>query len=523
MATKKEQELQEKPDWVSATEEYRAANGQPTAVSTQTQTSTGSSVNSGGQYIAADPTGVDNYHAKNTANNGMGMSASDLALLESYGQAYNTATNDAQRAAAHAAAEALRQQYGYSGGDDGSEYIATAQPTVTTPTFGSFSYSDAPSYTDNYSARIDAMLNEILNRDKFSYNAEEDALYQQYKDQYQREGQRAMKDTLGQVAARTGGLASSYAVSAAQQQNNYYMQQLSDKIPELYQLAYQMYLDDIDLQVQDLGLLQGASDTAYNRYRDTMSDWRDDRDFAYGMYRDDIGDQKWSTEFNYGAIRDVIGDSQWQQNYDRGVYESDRDYDRDVLESDRDYDRGVLESDRDYEYTVGRDNADDSKDAADKAYDRAMDLLSLGVMPEPSVLNAAGLTETQANAILAGIVTPDDGGPGMLDDYEGNEGLTTDQVKALQSALGVETDGRYGPASQKAAGGLTAKEAYNKYVTGKAQVETTDDQVGNNHADSWVYVPGLGRLSWQELESYVDSGKVKESIKDGKYWYTQAG
>ena len=102
-----------------------------------------------------------------------------------------------------------------------------------------------------------------------------------------------------------------------------------------------------------------------------MSDWRDDRDFAYGIFRDDIGDQKWMTEFNYGAIRDVIGDSQWQTNYDRGVFESDRDYD----------------------YTK-------EQNANKTAYDKAMDMLAAGVMPESSMLSAAGLTASQANTLL---------------------------------------------------------------------------------------------------------------------------
>ena len=42
---------------------------------------------------------------------------------------------------------------------------------------------------------------------------------------------------LGQVAARTGGLASSYAGSAAQQTYDGYMSALADKVPELRQLA----------------------------------------------------------------------------------------------------------------------------------------------------------------------------------------------------------------------------------------------------------------------------------------------
>ena len=43
--------------------------------------------------------------------------------------------------------------------------------------------------------------------------------------------------------------------------------------------------------------------------------------------------------------------------------------------------------------------------------------------------------------------------------------ITTDQIKALQRVLGVTADGSYGPISQNAAGGLTAAEAYEKYVT----------------------------------------------------------
>ena len=185
--------------------------------------------------------------------------------------------------------------------------------------YGGFEYGASPDYYDAYSQNIDKMLNEILNRDKFSYNAEEDPLYQQYREQYNREGARAMEDTLGQVSARTGGLASSYATTAAQQANQYYSQQLADKIPELYQLAYQMYLDDIDMKVQDLGLLRDASDSTYNRYRDTLDNWYKDRDFAYGIYRDDIADDQWQTNFDYNAERDKIADEQWQTNFDYNV------------------------------------------------------------------------------------------------------------------------------------------------------------------------------------------------------------
>lgn len=341
-------------------------------------TSSGSSGNS--QYKAVGK-GSDYYSTQH-------MSASDQALLKSYGDAYNNATTDAERAAAHAAAEKLRAQYGYSGGGDGSEYILLPQEeekvVASNP---SFSYSTpAPTYQDNYSARIDALLNQILNRDKFSYNAAEDDLYQQYKSQYEREGQRAMKDTLGEVSARTGGMASSWAGSMGQQTYDYYASQVADKVPELYQLAYEMYLDDIDLQVRDAGLLQDMSDTQYNRYRDTMSDWRDDRDFAYGVYRDDVADGQWQQQFDYNASRDEVADGQWQQSFDYNVS-------RDQIADQR--------YDQEWEYNVGRDAVEDSRYDNETAYERALELLSAGVMPDNSMLTEAGLTAAQASTILA--------------------------------------------------------------------------------------------------------------------------
>lgn len=159
-----------------------------------------------------------------------------------------------------------------------------------------FSYASAPSYTDKYKNQIDDMLNQILNREDFSYDVSKDPLYAQYAQQYTQQGQRSMKDTLGQLSARTGGLASSYATSAAQQASDYYMGQLANKVPELYQMAYEMYLDDKADQVENLGLLQSMSNTQYDRYRNTMSDWLNDRNFAYGVYRDDVSDQQFADE-----------------------------------------------------------------------------------------------------------------------------------------------------------------------------------------------------------------------------------
>lgn len=153
--------------------------------------------------------------------------------------------------------------------------------------------------------RIDEMLSQILNRDAFSYNVENDPLYQQYLQTAQREGDRAMRETLAEAATSAGGM-NSYAITAAQQANNYYNSQLNDRIPELYQLAYDKYLKDIDNQVRDLGLLQSMDETQYNRYRNTMNDWQNDKTFAYGMYNDAVQQGNWQTTQDYNSMWDNI-------------------------------------------------------------------------------------------------------------------------------------------------------------------------------------------------------------------------
>ena len=123
-----------------------------------------------------------------------------------------------------------------------------------------------------------------------------------------------MQDTLASAAAQAGGM-NSYAITAGQQAQNYYGAQLGDKIPELWNLAYGMYLDDIDNDVRNMGLLNQMSDTQYNRYRDTMADWENDRDFAYNKWRDEIGDSYLDKEWEYMLSRDAIEDQRYNDEW----------------------------------------------------------------------------------------------------------------------------------------------------------------------------------------------------------------
>ena len=193
-------------------------------------------------------------------------------------------------------------------------------------------------YQSPYQQQLDDMLAQIQGRKPFSYDLNADMLYQQYRDQYKNLGQQAMMDTMGQAAGLTGGYGSSYSQNAGQQAYQSYLQQLNDKVPELYRLALDKYNAEGDEMYRQYGLLNDRENTAYGRYRDQVGDWRadlsdaynrytDERGFDYGQWNDmlnywqnqaDRENSEWwqQTEFDYQKERDAVKDAQWQKEFD---------------------------------------------------------------------------------------------------------------------------------------------------------------------------------------------------------------
>ncbi len=127
---------------------------------------------------------------------------------------------------------------------------------------------------------------ELENMKDFSYDVNGDALYQQYKDQYVNQGKMAMMDTMGQAAAMTGGYGNSYAQSVGQQAYQGHLQQLTDKIPELYKLALSKYNSDRDNLYKMNDLYQNLYNNVYRKYRDDVSDYHSDRTYLSGRESD---------------------------------------------------------------------------------------------------------------------------------------------------------------------------------------------------------------------------------------------
>lgn len=213
-------------------------------------------------------------------------------------EAYRTGQTDMK--SAHDFVEGIRSKYGYSGGGNGSQYNKisyTQQTNQWSDTinalwdqingYGPFQDTrEKPTYSNRYDQQINDLLQQYVNREKFSYDYKNDPLYANYRKQYQREGQRATQDALAEAAAASGGIPSSYAASAAAQAQNYYAAQIADKIPELEQLAYQKYLDDASLQQSKISALQGQEQLDYAKYIDALGQYNTDRNFDYGVYSD---------------------------------------------------------------------------------------------------------------------------------------------------------------------------------------------------------------------------------------------
>ena len=116
-------------------------------------------------------------------------------------------------------------------------------------------------------------------------------MWQQYKKTYNREGRRAVEDTMGAYAAQTGGIPSSYAVSAAAQAGSNYAAQLSDKLPELYEAAYNRYLNEYNKNLTNLNAVQNAEQIDYTKYLNELNQYNTDRSFGYQQHLSEIDSQ----------------------------------------------------------------------------------------------------------------------------------------------------------------------------------------------------------------------------------------
>lgn len=482
-----------------------------------------------------------------------------MSLLK-YKQDYHAATTDEARALANLGAEGIRSSYGnYTGGDNGgSFYLDRLSPSSfdggRAPTYenqyagdiadlweqqknyGSYDYGEAaPVYNNRYDDTIQDLIQGILNREDFSYDPATDPLYQNYRKQYTREGQRATADTLGQAAAASGGIPSSYATTAAAQAGNYYAAQMTDKIPELYQLAYNQYLNDYNMQLSDLGVVQGAEQSDYDKYLNELNQYNTDRAFDYNAWLDEYNMtkdqlqtaqgleqldytkylnelQQFNTdrEFNYGQLLDEI-DSQTrerQEDIDNalraaefGDYSFLQDMGIDTSNNPADFER---------QYTLALLAAE---------YGDFSGLEALGITP--SAQNLANFSRTASGSTSRSSGGGSSGGSSgggssstggstgtsaasaAMQRANANQGRVTSEAdwNALVAAYGEDTLRAAGYTYAGSGGGSSSGD---RSSSGEDSGYSLSDLNTNS-----VLQLGIGPISYQTVEQLVEQGKVE--------------
>ena len=161
--------------------------------------------------------------------------------------------------------------------------------TVTMPT----SVGDLPTYNSEYMDQLNALARQLtsMNYDDWTKGSQ----YQALADRYSASGRMSMQDVLGQVASRTGGLASSYATTAAQQQYNQYMAQLEE-------VARQLYSQERGDLMDSASLYRNLANDEYDRYRDSLSDYNARLKAAQSAARSAYGGTSYNSGNNYSFV-----------------------------------------------------------------------------------------------------------------------------------------------------------------------------------------------------------------------------
>lgn len=260
-----------------------------------------------------------------------------------------------------------------------------------------------PSYSGGYDDAINELYAKITGRGDFSYKLDEDAVWQQLKDDYTRMGKQAMQDTMGRAAALTGGYGSSYGQMAGQTAYDQYLTELTDKAPELAQAAYQRWRDEGTEMRQNLDFLLDRDADAYNRYRDEYNRFLTERDYAAGQERDAY--DRMLAERAYGDERDDLA-------YQRALQERD--------------------------YATSRADVLYGRQEKERAYLDA--LMQMGYQPTDEEIANAGMTPAQYQAVVDYYAKLAEGGAGGggraeedLEETTGRDGSTNLKLAGLKS------------------------------------------------------------------------------------------
>lgn len=182
----------------------------------------------------------------------------------------------------------------------------------------------------SYSESVKGLMDKISGRDKFSYDVDNDPLFQQALASAMNSGKSAMQNTIGQASALTGGYGSSYATSAANQAYNSFIEDAYNNLPQYYQMALEAYNAEGDELYRQLDMYNAADEKDYGRmmnayeatgaYRDRLYNE------AYQQFRDSKSDAFASANLQLSEHGQLSNDA--LNLYNAYVNEADKMYER---------------------------------------------------------------------------------------------------------------------------------------------------------------------------------------------------
>lgn len=166
-----------------------------------------------------------------------------------------------------------------------------------------------------YIDQLNSLYGKIMNRGPFSYDLNGDMLYRQMADRYTQLGKDAMRDTMGQAAALTGGYGNSYAQQVGNQAYQQYLASLNDQIPALYEQAYNVWQGEGERLLQ-LYQLAAAHPEYLAALKPTYSSaqGKEQQEKAYDDSIDTEKLQQMLALSAYGAAAGAIASPQQMQN-----------------------------------------------------------------------------------------------------------------------------------------------------------------------------------------------------------------
>ncbi|MEA4920625.1 MAG: hypothetical protein VB078_06885 [Clostridiaceae bacterium] len=368
----------------------------------------------------------------NATGNDYGVSNQDI--LNSLSQYQQSGTNSALY---NTIMQQLNQDYSYGGSQWDDTAAQLAQQAID------FNYSDWTN-GDQYAA---------------------------LKDRYTQQGQQAMDDTIGMIAARTGGLASSYAGVAGQQQYNDYMSQLESA-------AMSQYANEKNSLLTNAQLAQSMGESDYQRYLNELSSQQGGNQEAFNM------------------LYQLMGYNNQQSTYaDETAYSRGQTTKNDAMN-------------RVYDYLVNQGGSVGDLDAA-LITSSGYTLAELNAMAAKYQQNAAAAAKSSASKSSGS----SSGGTSTRT----NKTLSKPTLTAAQT-LSALNDGIVNDTTR------AAYEYYYGQAYGGSDMEESDNEgtITNRHGDTWIEIPNRGRYSLDEVERYVSSGKIIETYdkSSNSYSYT---